>query len=106
MIRAPGACNTRPPLATRIDKAARMTETIRIVEEYQDAGISGATTPAGRLMFQVTGAFAEFERSLEIAGDGADALLCGERRLDGLEFLDVALDRSPKVNPDGRPESS
>jgi DNA invertase Pin-like site-specific DNA recombinase len=40
-----------------------------VVEQYHDAGISGdTTTPAGRLMFQVTGAFAEFVRQRVHAG--------------------------------------
>jgi DNA invertase Pin-like site-specific DNA recombinase len=31
---------------------------------YLDQQSIGTTTPAGRLMFQITGAFAEFERSM------------------------------------------
>jgi DNA invertase Pin-like site-specific DNA recombinase len=34
------------------------------VDLYLDQQAIDATTPAGRLMFQVTGAFAEFERSM------------------------------------------
>ena len=34
------------------------------VDVYLDQQALDPTTPAGRLMFQVTGAFAEFERSM------------------------------------------
>jgi DNA invertase Pin-like site-specific DNA recombinase len=34
------------------------------VDLYLDQQAIDTTTPAGRLMFQVTGAFAEFERSM------------------------------------------
>jgi DNA invertase Pin-like site-specific DNA recombinase len=34
------------------------------VDLYLDQQAIDTTTPAGKLMFQVTGAFAEFERSL------------------------------------------
>ena len=34
------------------------------VDRYLDQQAIDTTTPAGKLMFQVTGAFAEFERSM------------------------------------------
>ena len=38
------------------------------VDLYLDQQSIDTTTPAGRLMFQITGAFAEFERSMSASG--------------------------------------
>jgi DNA invertase Pin-like site-specific DNA recombinase len=42
------------------------------VDLYLDQQSIDTTTPAGRLTFQVTGAFAEFERSMSAFGGKAD----------------------------------
>jgi DNA invertase Pin-like site-specific DNA recombinase len=60
-------------MAWAIDRLGRsLVDLLHTIQELEAAGVDlyldqqaiDTTTPAGRLMFQVTGAFAEFERSM------------------------------------------
>jgi DNA invertase Pin-like site-specific DNA recombinase len=67
------------------------------VDLYLDQQSIDTATPAGRLMFQVSGAFAEFERSTirqRVHGGLARAVEKGQRL--GRPKIDVATNREPR----------
>src|SRR6478752_5037920 len=68
------------------------------VDLYLDQQALDTTTPAGRLMFQVTGAFAEFERSMirQRVRAGLQRAKAQGKKL-GRPFVDAALERKAQV---------
>jgi DNA invertase Pin-like site-specific DNA recombinase len=56
----------RPPGCAGADRAMEVARTFAVCgfDLYLDQQAIDTTTPAGKLMFQITGAFAEFERSM------------------------------------------
>jgi hypothetical protein len=66
MVKTATAKRRGPPGCAGADRATEVARTFAVcgVDLYLDQQALDTTTPAGKLMFQITGAFAEFERSM------------------------------------------
>jgi len=68
-----GSPSLSSPLTRRVDRLGRsLIDLLGTIEHLQEVGVDlyldqqhiDTTTPTGKLLFQITGAFAEFERSM------------------------------------------